>query len=79
MKSPESDLSTCIQRMVENYFHHLEGERSCALHDLVIASVEKPLLEVVLTHCDHNQTRAASILGLNRTTLRKKMQQYQLS
>lgn len=79
MKSPENELSSCIQHMVENYFHHLEGERCSALHDMVITSVEKPLLQVVLAHCDQNQTQAANILGLNRTTLRKKMQLYQLS
>ncbi|MDA8416004.1 MAG: Fis family transcriptional regulator [Betaproteobacteria bacterium] len=79
MNAPESDLSACIRRMVENYFEHLEGERCSALHDLVITSVEKPLLEVVLAHCAHNQTQTAQVLGLNRTTLRKKMQQYQIS
>ena len=78
MKPVETELSACIRRMVEMYFQHLEGERCSALHDLVIHSVEKPLLEVVLAHCAQNQTRSAELLGLNRTTLRKKMQRYQL-
>ncbi len=45
---------------------------------MVMARVEKPLLEVVLHHAGGNQTRAADLLGVNRNTLRKKMKQYQL-
>ncbi|NDU85033.1 MAG: Fis family transcriptional regulator [Ferrovum sp.] len=78
MNAPETDLSACIRRMVKEYFHHLEGERCSSLHEMVLNSVEKPLIDVVLAQCDNNQTRAAEILGMNRTTLRKKMQRYQL-
>jgi len=46
------------------------------VYDMVVACVEKPLLEVVLTHAGGNQTLAAQVLGINRNTLRKKMQQY---
>jgi len=42
----------------------------------VVACVEKPLLEVVMSHTGGNQTLAAQVLGINRNTLRKKMQQY---
>ena len=45
---------------------------------MVLAQVEKPLIEVVLAHAQGNQTRAAELLGLNRNTLRKKMKQYDL-
>ena len=34
------------------------------------------VLEVVLSHVQGNQTRAAELLGLNRNTLRKKLQQH---
>ena len=46
---------------------------------MVINCVEKPLLEMVLEYVGGNQTRAADILGINRNTLRKKMQQFRLS
>ena len=48
------------------------------LHDLVITGVEKPLLEIVLKETNGNQTQAANILGINRNTLRKKIQEYNL-
>jgi len=42
----------------------------------VVANIERPLLEVVLHHAEGNQTRAAEMLGLNRNTLRKKLNQH---
>jgi two-component system nitrogen regulation response regulator GlnG len=43
------------------------------LHALLIAAVERPLIEVVLERAGGNQVRAAEILGINRNTLRKKI------
>ena len=45
---------------------------------MVVAEVEKPLLEVVLKRTGGNQLRAARILGINRNTLRKKLDLYGL-
>ncbi|TPW36384.1 helix-turn-helix domain-containing protein [Oecophyllibacter saccharovorans] len=44
------------------------------LHASVVAAVEQPLLTRVLQHTQGNQLRAAAILGLNRNTLRKRLQ-----
>ncbi len=76
MSKPESELSACVRRLVADYFNHLDGEKCSGVYDMVISSVEKPLLEVVLTHTEGNQTQASEILGINRNTLRKKMQHY---
>ncbi len=76
MSKSESELSACVRRLVTDYFGHLDGEKCSGVHDMVITSVEKPLLEVVLLHTEGNQTRASEILGINRNTLRKKMQHY---
>ncbi len=79
MRKTENDLSTCVHRLVVDYFKHLDGEKCCGVHEMVMACVEKPLLEVVLSHTEGNQTQASEILGINRQTLRKKMQHYGLS
>ena len=76
MSAKESDLANCVRRLVTEYFKNLDGEKSAPVYDMVVACVEKPLLEVVLTHTGGNQTLAAQVLGINRNTLRKKMQQY---
>ena len=40
--------------------------------------VERPLLEVVMQRAEHNQSKAAEWLGLNRNTLRKKLLEHDL-
>jgi len=44
----------------------------------VLGEIEPPLFAAVLDYTQGNQTRAAEILGINRTTLRKKLRQYEL-
>jgi Fis family transcriptional regulator len=36
------------------------------------------MLEMVMTRTDSNQSQAADMLGINRNTLRKKLQQHGL-
>jgi Fis family transcriptional regulator len=72
----DSELSACVRKMMKQYFHDLDGEDASDIYDMVVANVEKPLLEVVLNHAEGNQTRAAELLGLNRNTLRKKLTQH---
>lgn len=71
-------ISQSVRQAMERYFQDLDGEAPSAIYDMVLACVEKPLLEVVLHHTQGNQTRAAELLGLNRNTLRKKMKSYDL-
>lgn len=50
-----------------------------SLYDDVVDRVERPLIELVLEHTGGNQLRAAQILGLNRNTLRKKLEKLGLA
>jgi Fis family transcriptional regulator len=69
----ENEISICVRKALDGYFKDLDGEKPCAIYEMVVGCVEKPLLQVILDHAQGNQTRAAEILGLNRNTLRKKM------
>jgi Fis family transcriptional regulator, factor for inversion stimulation protein len=60
------------------YFEKLNGHRPARLYELVLREVEEPLFRAVLTYADGNQSRAATILGINRGTLRKKLKEYGL-
>src|SRR5262249_4263481 len=44
------------------------------LYDRVLAEVESPLIRHALNATRGNQIRAAAVLGINRNTLRKKIQ-----
>lgn len=72
----ENEISACVRKVVAEYFRHLDGEKPCAVYEAVLESMERPLIEVVLVYAGGNQTKASDILGLNRNTLRKKMQLY---
>ncbi len=71
-------LSAQVKTAVEYYLAQLEGDDTTNLYDLVLAQVEKPLLEVSLQHAGYNQTKTAEMLGISRSTLRKKLAHYNL-
>ena len=72
--SGQSALSECVSRTVRRYLADI-GDTECVegLHALVLREVEIPLLREVLAFHNGNQSRAASALGINRATLRKKL------
>lgn len=43
------------------------------LYDRIISEVERPLIEIMLARHQQNQLRAARALGINRNTLRKRL------
>jgi len=69
-------LRECVRQALTDYFSHLNGHTPAALYDLVLHEVEPPLLSTVMNHTGGNQTRAAEILGISRSTLRKKLAKY---
>jgi Fis family transcriptional regulator len=73
-----NEIADTVRRSLEKYFRDLDGEKPRSVYDMVIQNVERPLLEVVLDRAEGNQTIAAQMLGINRNTLRSKMQQLRI-
>lgn len=71
-------LRQCVSDAMTRYFQNLNGHGADNLYRLVMNEVEAPLLESVMKHAAGNQTLAASLLGISRSTLRKKLSQYDL-
>ena len=71
-------LTDSVKANIEAYFNDLDGTNPTHMHDMLTRAVEKPLLEVVMARAQHNQSRAAQWLGLNRNTLRKKLLEHGL-
>ena len=72
-KSPK-DLSEMVERYLSAHFASYWRELPPpGLYDRVLQHVERPLLMAALAATRGNQIRAASLLGLNRNTLRKKI------
>ena len=71
-------IEECVRNSLEGYFKDLRGTEPDGMYDMMVRVVEKPLLEVVMQQAEHNQSRAAQWLGLNRNTLRKKLVEHKL-
>jgi len=52
-------------------------ENGGGLHGLVVTVVERHLIKLVMEETGNNQSQAAKILGLNRNTLRRKLETFE--
>jgi len=69
-------LSGAIYSFLKAYFEDHEGDLPVGgLYQTVINEVERPLLAVTLKAVSGNQKKASEVLGINRNTLRKKIQE----
>jgi len=72
-------LERALERPLSEY---LEGDLENGagdLHACVVGEVERPLITMVLRRTCGNQLRAASILGVNRNTLRKRIRELDIT
>ena len=72
-------LRAHVRESLMEYFEALNGHDPAGLYDIVVGEVEHPLFEVVLKRVDGNLSRAAQMLGINRTTLRTKLRKHGLA
>lgn len=74
----KQSIEECVKRSLEKFFRDLDGEPAHNVYQMVVMTVEKPILEVAMEQAAGNQSVAAEILGINRNTLRKKLQYHGL-
>ena len=74
----KKQIEECVRNILEGYFRDLRGTEPDGMYDMLVRVVEKPLLDVVMTRAEGNQSKAAQWLGLNRNTLRKKLVEHKL-
>jgi len=72
------DLPTCINAKLDRYFEQLDGEQASSVHKMVINEVEPIVIKFVLDLVNNNQSEASRVLGINRGTLKKKIELYKL-
>ena len=71
-------LKESTETALKEYFKTLNGNAPNGLYKLVINEVELPLIEAVMAFTKKNQSQAADILGINRSTLRKNLKLFEL-
>lgn len=72
----QKPLSHSVMESIETYFSKIGDTLVDNVYEMVLAEVEKPLLEAVMAYTKGNQSKAAIVLGLSRGTLRKKLKIY---
>lgn len=72
----DAPLCELVAHSLDRYFEDLNGQPAAELYDLVISQVERPLLEIVMRETHGNISRAAQMLGMNRATLRTRLNKY---
>ena len=75
----KESIQEVVQKSLEDYFNDLGEQKPTNIYDMMLLTVEKPILQVVMTRAEGNQSHAAQMLGINRNTLRKKLLAGQLS
>ena len=74
----KDNIQEVVKKSLEKYFRDLGEQRPSNVYEMVVFTVEKPVLEAVMARAEGNQSHAAEMLGINRNTLRKKLQQHGL-
>ncbi len=72
-------LRDYAEKTLRRYFADLDGHDPSDLYEFVLGEIEQPLLRTLLDFTRGNQSRASEILGINRSTLRKKLRQYKIN
>lgn len=73
---PLEDLSfeEMVKSKLAGFLSRMDGYEVSDLYEKVLERVERPLFDLVMAKTGGNQVKAAEILGLNRNTLRKKLE-----
>lgn len=74
----KDNIQDVVRKSLEKYFRDLGELEPTNVYDMVVFTVEKPILEAVMVRAGGNQSHASAMLGINRNTLRKKLQQHDL-
>ena len=71
----EGSLESLVDAKLRTCLHGIEKIDKGDIHNMVLEQIERPLIRLILEKTRWNQVKAADILGINRNTLRKKIQE----
>jgi Fis family transcriptional regulator len=78
MENKKHPVTDVLELHLQRYLDDLGDIPPSNVYEMVISSIEKPMLALVMKHADDNQSLAAQYLGINRNTLRKKLLEHGL-
>ncbi len=73
---PSPDIDRAVRARIDQIAQEMPSALDDgSLYERIIGEVERPMIEAMLARHGHNQLRAARALGINRNTLRKRLDQ----
>ncbi len=70
----DGSLEALITNKLRNSIGQMEIQEMDNLYEMVLHQMERPLIRIILEKTRGNQVKTAEVLGINRNTLRKKIQ-----
>ena len=76
-----TSLEEIVRKKLEFFFRQQKDTNTdlSGIYNVVMGQTEKPLLELVLKSNRGNQVKSAQVLGINRNTLKKKIDLHKLN
>lgn len=74
----ELSIQSLIEMKLESFLGRLGKFEASHVYEAIMNRVEEPLLRMVLDYAKGNQIRASRMLGINRNTLRTKLNKYKI-
>ena len=76
---PSEKLSDAVEMHVQRYFDlHGSTLPPAGVYQRILREIEVPLIEIALSASSGNQAKCADLLGINRNTLRKKINELEI-
>lgn len=78
-KNTHHSIRHCLKDHLKKFFDtHDDNDPSVGLYDRIMNEVERELIKETLIYSGNVQVKASKILGINRNTLRKKIDNLKL-
>ena len=73
-------MKDLVNSVLDEFFRKLDfNDLNIDLHEKIMFEIEKPMLKKTLEHFNGNQIKASKLLGINRNTLRSKINKYKIN
>ena len=71
-------LEDLVEQKLKDFLRRMRSSENRNIYDLLMMEFERPLIRLTLKETQGNQIKAAELLGMNRNTLRKKIQELKI-
>ncbi|MFW0884115.1 sigma 54-interacting transcriptional regulator [Candidatus Acidulodesulfobacterium sp. H_13] len=78
-KTDSDSFEDIIKRRIKNYVEKIKDTEANDIYKSIMNLTEKTVIEEILTLHNYNQLKVSKLLGINRNTLRKKINEYGIS